>query len=154
MMKSRYLVVSLMSALAMVASCSGGSGTTYGAGGSLGAGGSGGTGGPTSGTCLAAGRLNVTASGTTAYVIDGASNPDLTLCRGSSYDFAVNTPGHPFYINKVRGTGTANAYDSGVTGNGTTTGTLTFAVPLDAPATLFYDCSIHAAMTGTIHIID
>jgi len=31
---------------------------------------------------------------------------------------------------------------------------LIFVVPLDAPATLYYDCSIHAAMTGVIHIVD
>jgi hypothetical protein len=136
--------------------CGSGGNSDYGSGGSGGGlpGGTGGAGGQGGGACLTAGTLHVTASGMTAYVIDGASNPDPTLCRGSSYDFAINTPGHPFYINTVRGTGTANAYNLGVTGNGMTSGTLTFAVPSEAPATLFYDCSIHAAMTGTIHVVD
>ena len=116
-------------------------------------GGSGG-GGQGGGACHAPGTLNVTNSGMTAYVIDGVSNPNLTLCRASTYDFAINAPGHPFYINSVQGVGTANAYASGVTGNGTTSGTLTFIVPSDAPDTLYYDCSIHAAMTGTVHIVD
>jgi hypothetical protein len=93
-------------------------------------------------------------SGFTAYMIDQVSNPDLTLCRGSTYVFAVNAPGHPFYINTVRGTGTANAYATGVTGNGATSGNLTFIVPSSAPATLFYNCSLHAAMSGTIHIVN
>jgi hypothetical protein len=90
----------------------------------------------------------------TAYVIDGASNPSFTFCRGATYVFAVNARGHPFYINSVQGTGTSNAYTSGVTGNGATSGDVNFVVPADAPDTLFYDCSIHAAMTGTIHIVN
>jgi hypothetical protein len=116
-----------------------------------------GTGGATTadaGACHASGTLQVVNSGASAYVIDGVSNPDLTLCRGSSYVFAVNASGHPFYINKVRGTGTSNAYSTGVVGNGATNGNVTFAVPADAPSTLYYDCSLHAAMTGTIHIVD
>jgi hypothetical protein len=135
--------------------------TASGAGGSLGsggsggvAGGSGGAGGGTGTACHDPGTLNVTNSSFTAYVIDGASNPDLTFCRGSTYSFAINTPGHPFYIKTVQGAGTTNSYDSGVSGNGATSATLTFAVPSDAPDTLFYDCSIHAAMTGTIHIVN
>ena len=31
---------------------------------------------------------------------------------------------------------------------------VTFAVPSNAPNTLFYDCAIHVAMTGTIHIVN
>jgi hypothetical protein len=114
--------------------------------------GSGGAGGGAS--CHAAGTLQVTNTGTSAYVIDGASNPTLTFCRGSTYVFAVNATGHPFYINSVQGTGTSNAYSSGVTGNGTDSRNVTFAVPTSAPATLFYNCSLHTAMTGTIHIVN
>src|ERR1017187_8056276 len=78
-----------------------------GAGGAIGAGGvttaAGGAGGAgTSATCHAAGTLQVTNSGFTAYVIDGVSNPDLTFCRGSTYVFSVNATGHPFYIKTVR----------------------------------------------------
>jgi uncharacterized protein with beta-barrel porin domain len=113
-----------------------------------------GTGGTMGGTCHSAGTLQVTSSGMTAYVIDGASNPMLTLCRGSTYVFAVKAAGHPFYINKVKGVGTSNAYSNGVTGNGATTGDVTFVVPTDAPDMLYYICSLHAAMNGVIHVID
>jgi plastocyanin len=160
MMISKGLVASLMFAFGVVLSCGGGgSDGTNGAGGSPGAGatssgGSGGAAGQTGASCLAAGTLNVTARGSTAYVIDGVSNPSLTLCRGSTYTFAIDTPGHPFYVKTVQSTGTADAYDSGVTGNGTTSGNLTFVVPLDAPATLYYICSLHAAMIGTINLVD
>ena len=104
--------------------------------------------------CHAGGTLQVTSSGMTAYVIDGASNPSLTFCRGTTYVFAVNAPGHPFYVKTMKSTGTGNAYDSGVSGNGAEMGDVTFAVPNDAPDTLFYICSLHAAMAGTIHIVN
>jgi hypothetical protein len=133
-------------------------GMMMGSGGMQASGGMVGTGGTTepdaAASCQKQGTLTVTASGMTAYLIDGMSNPSLTFCRGTTYTFAVNAPGHPFYINTVQGTGTGNAYSSGVTGNGATNGDVVFAVPADAPATLFYDCSIHAAMTGTIHLVN
>ena len=131
-----------------------GAGGDTGAGGTIdsGAGGSGGSDGSVS--CHAPGALQVTNSGRTAYVIDGASNPSLTFCRGSTYVFAVNATGHPFYIKTVQSAGTGNAYSSGVDGNGTEVGNVTFAVPADAPDTLFYDCSLHVAMTGTIQIVN
>jgi hypothetical protein len=131
----------------------------------MGSGGAHGTGGMMMGTggtlsqdggvaCHAMGTLQVVNSGMTAYLIDGVANPTLTFCRGNTYVFAVNAPGHPFYIKTVQSTGTMNAFTSGVSGNGATGGDLTFVVPSAAPDTLFYDCSIHAAMTGTIHIVN
>jgi len=93
-------------------------------------------------------------SGMMAYMIDGVSNPSLTFCRGSTYVFAVNAPGHPFYVKTVNSTGTADAYSSGVSGNGATAGNVTIDVPSNAPDTLFYACSVHAAMSGTIHVVN
>jgi len=88
------------------------------------------------------------------YTINNLANPGLTLQRGLTYTFAVNATGHPFYIKTIQSTGTVNAYNDGVTGNGLQGGTLTFTVPASAPATLFYDCSIHSSMTGTITIVN
>lgn len=101
----------------------------------------------------------VTNSGASAYVFNGeglsnSSNPNFTFKRGSTYTFNVNTPGHPFLLNSVEGTGTGNRYDSGVSNNGAVSGTIIFTVPSDAPDTLFYNCQFHASMTGTITIID
>jgi hypothetical protein len=87
-----------------------------------------------------------------SYNLNGTENPSITLQRGQTYTFNINVPGHPFYIMSVQGTNTANAFTNGVTGNGTQVGTLTFVVPSSAPNTLFYDCSIHPGMTGTITI--
>jgi hypothetical protein len=84
------------------------------------------------------------------------SNPTLTLLTGQTYTFDVAASTfHPFWIKTVRSTGTGNAYaGSGLSDNGVTSSTtITFDVPADAPATLFYDCGNHPAMTGTITII-
>jgi len=128
-----------------------------GMGGTMRTGGTMGMGGATGASCHAPGMLQVVNSGMTAYLIDGVANPDLTFCRGSTYTFVVNAPGHPFYVKTVQGSGTANAYmDMGLTGNPAPNGVgnVTFVVSASAPATLFYDCSIHAAMAGTIHIVN
>lgn len=100
---------------------------------------------------------NVTNSGASAYIFNGegltnASNSNFTFKRGSTYTFNVNTPGHPFLIKSVQGTGVPNSYNSGVTNNGAISGAVTFIVPTDAPNTLFYNCQFHGSMTGTITI--
>ena len=94
----------------------------------------------------------VTAFGTTAYRINNVNNPTLQLTRGQTYTFNLNASGHPFWIKTVASTGTGNAYSNGVTGNGNDTGTLTFVVPMNAPATLHYSCEFHSPMTGTLNI--
>jgi hypothetical protein len=98
-------------------------------------------------------NFQVTSSGTSAYIIDGASNPTLTLVRGQSYFFTVNASGHPFWIKTAQTTGTGNQYNSGVTNNGDDVGGISFTVPNDAPSTLYYICQFHGSMTGTISII-
>lgn len=102
----------------------------------------------------AAQTFTVTNSGLTNYVINGNPDPTLKLVRGVTYTFNLNAPGHPFYIKTIAGTGTGNAYNDGVTNNGDDVGTITFTVPQNAPATLFYNCSLHSAMTGTIQVVD
>ncbi|MGZ5543762.1 MAG: cupredoxin domain-containing protein [Limisphaerales bacterium] len=97
--------------------------------------------------------FNVSAANApTSYTINTQDNPPITVQRGITYTFNLNTSGHPFYIMSVQGTNTANAYTNGVTGNGGTSGTLTFVVPAGAPNTLYYDCSIHSGMTGIITV--
>jgi len=97
--------------------------------------------------------LTVTNSGSGAYLIDGSSNPTVTLYRGVTYYFSINATGHPFYIQTVSGAySSGNLYTSGVTGAGTQVGTLTFTVPLDAPSNLYYVCQNHSAMNGAFLI--
>ncbi len=91
----------------------------------------------------------------TSFTINNTENPTLTLQRNQTYTFTISeTSNHPFYIMSIQGTNTVNAFAQGVTGNGTANGTLTFTVPLSAPNTLYYNCSIHAGMTGLINVIN
>jgi hypothetical protein len=41
-----------------------------------------------------------------------------------------------------------------VTNNGVDVGTITFTVPFDAPATLYYICQFHSSMAGTITVLN
>ena len=101
-------------------------------------------------------NFNVSASGMSAYVIGGVNNPTLTLTRGQTYAFTLNTPGHPFWITTAPGAAEVglNAYASGVTNNGASTGVVSFVVPASAPATLFYQCAFHDPMVGTLNVIN
>jgi len=109
----------------------------------------------------AANTFTITPMSTSAWriSIDGATataNPTLTLLTGQTYTFDVTASSfHPFWIKTLRGTGDGNGYmGSGLSDNGVTSSTiLTFEVPADAPATLFYNCANHSGMTGTISII-
>ena len=98
--------------------------------------------------------FTLTAPDSTAYIFNGggftdASNPTVQLVRGRTYVFNNVSGSHPFEIQEPGGT----PYNDGVTNNNTI-GTVTFAVPLAAPSTLKYICTLHPAMTGTINIVD
>ena len=99
---------------------------------------------------------SLSASGSSDYVFSGpgivagnTNDPVLYLYRGFTYTF-VNTTGgsHPFAIRVSDG---GAAYTDGVTGS--QTGTQTFTVPMNAPSTLYYQCTIHSAMGNVINIV-
>ena len=99
-------------------------------------------------------QYDVTASSNSNYLINGALDPAITLYRGQTYTFTVAATGHPFWIKTAATTGTGDQYSSGVTNNGTASGTITFTVPNNAPNTLYYQCQHHASMGGTITVSD
>jgi hypothetical protein len=108
--------------------------------------------------CLPAGEIAVSATGLT-YVIGTVKDPGLTLCRGNTYTFALDASiaapiAHPFYIKTTNNSTAVGAFTSGVNGNGNTSGSVVFTVPADAPDTLYYHCSVHAAMGGTLTIVN
>src|SRR6185503_20615420 len=86
------------------------------------------------------------------YDINGQSpNPTITVTRGVTYTFDVNTAAdHPFEIVVDQNTGVA--YNDGVVNNNISTGTITFTVPQSAPDTLYYICSIHFFF-GVINVV-
>ena len=103
-------------------------------------------------------QLLVTESGT-GFLFTGAGfastsgdNPDLHLKKGQTYYFVNNAGGsHPFRIQSTTGTG-GTVYNDGVTNNAGSTGAIILHVQMDAPATLYYQCTAHAALNGTISI--
>ncbi|MCW0234446.1 MAG: hypothetical protein OJJ21_12675 [Ferrovibrio sp.] len=100
--------------------------------------------------------MNVVNNGMSSWTIDGQTNPPLTLLRGQTYEFVMQSVSavHPFNINTTNSTGSANLYNDGVTNNGASgTQTLTFVVPGNAPDSLHYNCGNHAAMNGPITIV-
>ena len=89
----------------------------------------------------------VTNSGASDYLIDGVADPTIHLIRGFTYIFNVNASGHPFEIRVSNG---GAAFNDGVTNNGEDNGLIYFRVPFDAPASLYYQCQVHASMGGVI----
>lgn len=97
------------------------------------------------------------AVGSTNYTVQGpglpsggSADPTLVLYRGFTYDFHNQAGGaHPLRIQTTAGLG-QSAYTTGV--NGSETGVQSFTVPMDAPTTLYYQCTIHSNMSGTLDI--
>ena len=107
-------------------------------------------------------EIAVTHAAQSAYnfgIYPGRNNPSITLSRGNTYKFILDTQGHPFYImTEPFKTGIAEdgstsvIYSTGVSGNGTEKGTLTFTVPTGAPDVLYYQCGNHQSMQGVFTI--
>ena len=92
---------------------------------------------------------------TSAYQIDGQSNPTLTLARGNTYVFNLTLRGdYPFWIKTAETLGTADAYNNGVSRNGSISGLVTFVVPQNAPDTLYYVSENQSNMRGVLRIVD
>jgi hypothetical protein len=97
--------------------------------------------------------FNVVNSGTVSYVINGNTNPTLTVVRGYSYFFAVNTSGSNFFLKTAAGIGLSNQYGLGVTNNGAAVGGILWTVDAGAPSTLYYQSQQNSGQTGTINVI-
>ena len=107
--------------------------------------------------------IGVTNNSFGAYVFsnkNGQNNPDIIVYKGSTYEFEVDAPGHPFYIKTQYATGTDYQFSNDhVSNNGATSGTVTLKVPAsdsstNAETVLFYQCGNHTAMRGRIIIKD
>jgi len=100
--------------------------------------------------------FSISASGSSDYIFSGpgieagnTNDPVLYLYRGFTYSF-VNTTGgsHPFAIRVSSG---GADYTTGVSGS--QSGTQTFTVPMNAPSTLYYQCTFHGGMGNVINIV-
>ena len=98
------------------------------------------------------------ADGASHFTINGpgfstaTNDPTLYVMRGMTYAFdnSANGGSHPFRIQSTQGL-SGTAYTAGQSGSGTSV--LYFTVPMDAPNTLYYQCTIHALMNGTINVL-
>jgi hypothetical protein len=100
-------------------------------------------------------RWSLTNSGSADYVLTGpgfyaaTNDPVLYLHRGTTYIFSnTSHSNHPLEIRVSAG---GAAYTNGVSGAGTDT--IIFTVPMDAPNTLYYQCTVHSGMGATINIV-
>jgi len=106
---------------------------------------------------IVSGKWTLGANGSSDYTFTGigftqtTNDPTLYLARGAVYEFVNNMGAHPFQIQSSSGSG-GTVYSNGITNNGVSNGTLRFEVPFNAPNTLYYQCTAHAGMGGTITI--
>lgn len=79
---------------------------------------------------------------------ESGNNPDMYFERGKTYVIHNSSySSHPLAIRVSDG---GSAYTSGVSGASTVK--VTFTVPMDAPDSLVYQCTSHAAMVGNIYV--
>lgn len=98
------------------------------------------------------------ANGSSDYTFSGPgfptteNDPTLYVYRGFTYAFDNSVQGgvHPFRLQSTQGL-TGTPYTDGQSGSGSNV--LYWTVPLDAPSTLYYQCTIHALMNGTINVV-
>ena len=109
--------------------------------------------------------ITVTASGAVNYVMSGEdrngtfsgqADPAIVVDAGDTINFILSTgvsPSHPFWIKTSATTGTANGVTSGtLSGNGQTTGTMTWDTTGVTPGTYYYICQSHGLMTNSITV--
>ena len=102
---------------------------------------------------------SVTADGTSHYIFSGdgfagtETDPILYVVRGQTYRITNAMGMHPLQIQSTAGIG-GTSYDDGITGNPVSDGTLVWEVRLDAPAELYYQCTAHPDMNGTIQVLE
>ena len=85
---------------------------------------------------------------------DLTRNPTLTLYKGQTYKFEINSPNNPFSIKTSRVSGTLDRYTDGVSTNAVENGIITFTIPKGSPDVLYYVSEADANVGGTLQIAD
>ena len=110
-------------------------------------------------------KLDVTSSGSSAYLIDqySGNNPSIYVSAGETISFNLNVSGHPFLIRESSGgvntssglthISTTGVVSTGSSAQGKETGVLYWKVPFSLiGSTYVYQCAIHGGMIGNIII--
>ena len=88
------------------------------------------------------------------YYVEGVLQDSLVLIKGDTYIFDYSAASsHPFKISTTND-GTHGGGAEYTSGTSTASNQLTFVVPSDAPAQLYYYCSSHSGMGGSIQVIE
>lgn len=101
----------------------------------------------------------LSANGTTSYRFSGPgfagteNNPTFYLVRGQTYKFNTSLASFPFRIQTTVNGSPGTQYNSGITNNDATSGTLIWEVRYDAPNTLYYQATTQNSMGGIINIM-
>jgi plastocyanin len=77
-------------------------------------------------------------------------NQSFDIRIGEIVEFSINTPGHPFWIKTTAVTGTGSAVTTGITNNGTQSGTIIWDTTGMSTGIYYYICQFHSGMQGTI----
>jgi hypothetical protein len=99
------------------------------------------------------------ASGSSHYLFSGpglsasTADPTLYLVRGRTYKFVNNMGAHPFQFQTSAGIG-GTAYTSGMDNSPISNATMTWEIRHDTPNTLYYQCTSHSSMQGTVYVLD
>ena len=99
-------------------------------------------------------KYYVTANGFTSYrfagpgLVNTTDNPTIYVQRGFTYIFENSTgSAHPF---RIQFTGTTTGVGTYVSGS--QNGTQVFTIPMDAPSSYQYQCTLHAGMVGSLTV--
>ena len=102
----------------------------------------------------------VSAVDSSAYQLTGPGltgsedNPTIYVMRGQVYKFSKSIVAHPFQLQETPGL-SQSPYTDGVTGTQPLgIGDLEWEVRMDAPGELYYQCTAHSSMVGTIRVLD
>ena len=105
---------------------------------------------------------NVNNNGSGSYNISGddrdgrvlGENSTITVTKGDTLILEVNASGHPLWVKAEQSTGNSNPVTTGITNNGTDSGTITWDTTSVTAGTYYYNCENHASMNGVITVED
>ena len=103
-------------------------------------------------------NINVNNNGSSTYNISGndrdgrvlGENSQVTVTKGDTLKFIANSSGHPFWVKTDESVGTGNSVTTGISNNGTDSGTITWDTTNITDGTYYYNCENHATMGGSI----
>ena len=100
----------------------------------------------------ASGSYNISGDDRDGRVL--GENSPITLTKGDILLLEVNASGHPLWVKAEQSIGSGNPVTTGITNNGTDSGTITWDTTSVTAGTYYYNCQNHATMNGQIIVED